>query len=188
MTKQFKADDVFPLKQFRMGPQHPRVGVGRVAPLVRYQQSVRQTGIYTAELEVRRIMRNPRELAPNGHLGLYPVELCWTTVEQVQGYLEIVLSWPWDRWRTGKAWPCIAHWDDWPTPHYRSGVICLPKSAPWNLRELVVLHELAHHFTQGQQHGPAWVQAFVDLVSTCIDPIVGQLLRTHFNQQGIATG
>lgn len=189
MTKRYKAADVFPLPRFKTEREQGGLvaGVGRPAPLVRYQENTRESGIYAAELEVRRIMRNPTKLAPNGHLGLYPVELLWTTAEQVQGYLDIVLSWPWDRWRTGPAWPMKAEWDDWPTPHYRSGIIYLPKVAPWCLRELVVLHEVAHHFTQGQVHGPAWVQAFLDLLGTCMAPTVAQLMRDHLNQNGIPT-
>jgi putative metallohydrolase (TIGR04338 family) len=187
VAKRYKADDVFPLPKLKMAQEGTLVaGIGRPAPVIRYQESPRTNAIIAAELEVRRIMRNPLELAPNGHL--FPVELRWSKVEQVQGYVDIVLSWPWDHWRTGPAWPVKVEWDDWPNPHYESGIIHLPKAAPWTLRELIVLHELAHHFTQGQLHELAWVRAFLDLTSTCMDPIVGQLLRTHFNQQGIATG
>lgn len=47
----------------------------------------------------------------------------------------------------------------------------------WGLRELVVLHELAHAYTPGHRHGPAFADAFLTLVGIVIGPQAALALR-----------
>ena len=72
-----------------------------------------------------------------------------------------------------------AHYE-WP------GVIAVNTSGSrWALREIVILHELAHHITRGgQAHGPEFISNFIDLLSQVMGPEVGlafRILSAHHN-------
>ncbi len=63
--------------------------------------------------------------------------------------------------------------------------------AAWSLRELVVLHEVAHHAAQHDlppepAHGPAFAGAFVRIVTAALGPETGLLLTTAFADHGVA--
>ena len=55
----------------------------------------------------------------------------------------------------------------------------------WAMRELVVLHELAHHLTPSTDHGPAFVTALLDLVEQIVGPEAGFLLRSALLDAGV---
>lgn len=63
--------------------------------------------------------------------------------------------------------------------HYKSGVVAVPDGRHrWAMREIVILHELAHHLTRhAGGHGPEFVAAFIDLLSRVMGPEVGLALR-----------
>ncbi len=76
--------------------------------------------------------------------------------------------------------------------HYEANerVIAVPDSAEgaWALRELVVLHELAHHLdpiVDGQTHGASFVDTLVDLVGLVLGPEVGLVYRVVFTESGV---
>ena len=48
----------------------------------------------------------------------------------------------------------------------------------WAMRELVVLHEIAHHLTGGADHGPEFVAMLLDLVEELVGFEAGFLLRS----------
>jgi putative metallohydrolase (TIGR04338 family) len=72
----------------------------------------------------------------------------------------------------------------WEAPH----VIAIPDAA-WARRELVVLHEYAHHVvwhrSAGSGHGPAFCTVLVDLVRNAVGPEAGLLLTDAFYQAGL---
>jgi putative metallohydrolase (TIGR04338 family) len=47
----------------------------------------------------------------------------------------------------------------------------------FQMREIYVLHELAHHMSPGQRHGPQFVANFIELLSRTMGPEVGMVLR-----------
>jgi putative metallohydrolase (TIGR04338 family) len=55
----------------------------------------------------------------------------------------------------------------------------------WAMRELVVLHELAHHLAAEPGHGPAFVGVFLQLVEELVGPEAGFLLRSAFLDAGV---
>lgn len=64
--------------------------------------------------------------------------------------------------------------------------------AAWALRELVVLHELAHHgqhhdHDPGPLHGPAFAEALRRLVSAILGPEIGLLLTAAYAEHGVRT-
>jgi putative metallohydrolase (TIGR04338 family) len=78
--------------------------------------------------------------------------------------------------------------------HYEApGTIALhdPAAGPaWALRELVVLHEIAHHAFHheelpGPLHGPAFTGALVGLVGEVLGPEAALLLRAAYAEHGV---
>jgi putative metallohydrolase (TIGR04338 family) len=60
------------------------------------------------------------------------------------------------------------------------------RGATWALRELVVLHEIAHHLCDAEPpHGPEFVAAFCGLAETVMGPEVGHVLRVVYAKEGV---
>lgn len=78
--------------------------------------------------------------------------------------------------------------------HYERGpaVIAMPagREGGWALRELVVLHELAHHLTgvPGPAHGPEFTGTLIDLASEVMGPEAGLALTVVFRESGVPIG
>ncbi len=70
------------------------------------------------------------------------------------------------------------------------GVIAVPDAA-WARRELIVLHEFAHHVVWHRSgrtdntHGPAFCRVFADLVRNAVGPSTGLLLTDAFHRAGL---
>jgi putative metallohydrolase (TIGR04338 family) len=67
--------------------------------------------------------------------------------------------------------------------HYRLNTIAINTKATkmasgsgWALRETVVLHELAHHYSKSHGHGPDFARTFVTLLSHTMGPQVSTAL------------
>lgn len=75
--------------------------------------------------------------------------------------------------------------------HYECGaqgaVIALPDtSTSWALRELVVLHEIAHHLCDAEPpHGPEFVATLGELAELVMGPEVGHVLRVVYAKEGV---
>lgn len=75
--------------------------------------------------------------------------------------------------------------------HYErgTGVIALPEKSAgrWALRELVVLHELAHHLDEvgDPAHGPSFVATLIDLVDAVMGPEIALIYRVIFGDSGL---
>lgn len=57
----------------------------------------------------------------------------------------------------------------------------------WAMRELVVLHELAHHLAGEPAHGPAFVARMLQLVEGIIGAEAGFLLSASLQDAGVRT-
>jgi putative metallohydrolase (TIGR04338 family) len=56
----------------------------------------------------------------------------------------------------------------------------------WALRELVVLHEIAHHLSDAEPpHGPEFVARFCELAETVMGPEVAHVLRVVYAKEGV---
>lgn len=76
--------------------------------------------------------------------------------------------------------------------HYENidgtAVIAVPDQRPadWAMRELVVLHEIAHHLhPAGPAHGPGFVATFSELAELVMGPEVGHVLRVVYAKEGV---
>ena len=114
-----------------------------------------------------------------------PPEARFASVESVQRYVDDVLA------RVGAAPVTVRARRGTTAAHYElvdgAAVIAVPeRDTTWALRELVVLHELAHHLcTEGPPHGPAFVATYCELCATVMGPEVGLVLRMVYAKEGV---
>jgi putative metallohydrolase (TIGR04338 family) len=122
-----------------------------------------------------------------------PPEARFGSVASVQRYVDEVLALPAvrQRWpdvlplrvRTRRA-ATAAHYEN----HDGAGIIAVPDrdTADWALRELVVLHELAHHLCEAQTpHGPEFVATICRLTELVMGPELGHVLRVVYAKEGV---
>jgi putative metallohydrolase (TIGR04338 family) len=122
-----------------------------------------------------------------------PPEARFGSVAAVQRYVDRVLDLPAVR----RRWPGVAPLRARPrqaatAAHYENrdgtGVIAVPDrdTADWAMRELVVLHEVAHHLCQAEPaHGPQFVATFCELTELVMGPELGHVLRVVFAKEGV---
>ncbi|MFV8299803.1 hypothetical protein A5668_05350 [Mycolicibacterium fortuitum] len=114
-----------------------------------------------------------------------PPEAKFGSVDAVQRYVDDVVA------RVGGPPVAVRPRRGATAAHYEltdgRAVIAVPERDTWALRELVVLHELAHHVSQADPpHGPAFVAAYCELCTTIMGPEVGLVLRMVYGKEGVA--
>lgn len=110
-----------------------------------------------------------------------PPEARFASVASVQSYCDRVLA------LVGHDQPVrVRERQGTAKAHYEwrgGGVIAVPVvGSRWALREVVVLHELAHHLAPGAKHGPGFVAVMTDLLGRVMGPEAGlayRILCTH---------
>jgi putative metallohydrolase (TIGR04338 family) len=123
-------------------------------------------------------------LPPEGRFG---------SVASIQRYVDDVLALPAVR----QHWPSVsplrvrarraataAHYEN----RDGAGTIAVPDrdTADWAMRELVVLHEVAHHLCRAQQaHGPEFVATICTLTELVMGPELGHVLRVVYAKEGV---
>lgn len=122
-----------------------------------------------------------------------PPEGRFASVTSVQRYVDNVLALPAVR----QQWPAVqplrvrarkaataAHYEN----RDGKGTIAVPDrdTADWAMRELVVLHELAHHLCQvPPPHGPEFVATNCTLTELVMGPELGHVLRVVYAKEGV---
>lgn len=160
-----------------------------------------RSAVYEAENLVRRLLDRSSDFPTVEVVGsriTLPVERRFGSIESVQTYLDAVLQTPAvrERWPDRAVLPCTvrerrgsgeAHYE------YFSAVIAVPtamssrRGTAWAMRELVVLHELAHHLVGEAEtfHGKAFRETLLDLVELMIAPELRLLLLVSYADAGI---
>ncbi|MCV7216521.1 TIGR04338 family metallohydrolase [Mycobacterium crocinum] len=122
-----------------------------------------------------------------------PPEGRFASMPSVQRYVDDVLGLP----AVTSRWPAPGPLRVRPrraatAAHYENnggtGVIAVPdrSTADWAMRELVLLHEIAHHLTpRGPAHGPNFVATFCELAAVVMGPEVGHVLRVVYAKEGV---
>ncbi|MGZ8803171.1 MAG: TIGR04338 family metallohydrolase [Mycobacterium sp.] len=121
-----------------------------------------------------------------------PPEARFASAEAVQRYVDDVLAHQAVRGR----WPAAASLRVRPrkgaaAAHYQSvendATIAVPEGRTvWALRELVVLHEIAHHLADSDPpHGAEFVAAFCELAATVMGAEVAYVLRVVYAKEGV---
>jgi putative metallohydrolase (TIGR04338 family) len=154
--------------------------------------------VYAAEEFVRTLFDRAAEHGSRSveffgaHLTL-PPEARFGSVQAVQRYVEDVLALPAVR----RHWPDVA-----PlrvrarraatAAHYENrdgtGIIAVPDlaTADWAMRELVVLHEIAHHLCDtSPPHGPQYVATLCTLAELVMGPELGHVLWVVYAKEGV---
>ena len=121
-----------------------------------------------------------------------PPEARFASVPAVRRYVDDVLALPAVREQWPAAGPLAVRARRAATAaHYETcgdaGVIAVPDArGGWALRELVVLHEIAHHLcTTPPAHGPEFVATLCRLAELVIGPELGYVLRTVYAKEGV---
>ncbi|MCV7056479.1 TIGR04338 family metallohydrolase [Mycolicibacterium gilvum] len=125
------------------------------------------------------------------HLTL-PPEARFASAESVQTYVDDVLAHPAvrERWPAAGAVRVRARRGA-SAAHYESAggeaTIAVPHGRDtWALRELVVLHELAHHLCPSDPpHGPEFVATHCELAGAVMGPEVAHVLRVVYAKEGV---
>lgn len=129
-----------------------------------------------------------------------PAERRFGDVAAVRRYVDGVLGLRTirDRWPARSAMPVVirerrgatrAHYE------YLGAVIAVPTAmqdrsgTAWAMRELVMLHELAHHLLGDHDttHGPAFRSVLLDLVDIVIGPELRLLLLVTYGDAGLGS-
>jgi putative metallohydrolase (TIGR04338 family) len=109
-----------------------------------------------------------------------PPEARFGSVPAVQRYVDDVLALPVRARRAATA----AHYEN----RDGTGVIAVPDldTADWAMRELVVLHEIAHHLCDAQPpHGSQYVATLCTLAELVMGPELGHVLRVVYAKEGV---
>jgi len=154
--------------------------------------------VYAAEEFVRTLCdraaeHGSRSIEVFGAQLTLPPEARFGSVASVQRYVDDVLALPAVR----REWPKVA-----PlrvrarraasAAHYENrdgtGVIAVPDlaTADWAMRELVVLHEIAHHLCDAlPPHGSHYVATLCTLAELVMGPELGHVLRVVYAKEGV---
>lgn len=142
-----------------------------------YQAEFRLRGLYdTAELIGSRVV----EL--DGVTLTLPPEAKFASIDSLQRYVDAVTGMVGEVRVRDRRTAHHAHYE----AHSRT--IAIPdRRVGWAMREIVVLHELAHHYTRTEHegvaaHGPEFVNTFADLLGRVMGPetaLAYRLLCSH---------
>ena len=146
--------------------------------------------VYAAEEFVRTMFdraaqHNSRAIDFFGTQLTLPPEARFASIDSVQRYVDEVLV------RVGAGPVTVRPRRGAAAAHYEivdgAAVIAVPEHhGTWAMRELVVLHELAHHLsTAGPAHGPGFVATYCELCETVMGPEAGLVLRMVYAKEGV---
>lgn len=166
-------------------------------------RDVQRAKVYAAESLVCRIYdradaMGTRTVDLHGSTITLPVERRFASVESMQTYVDRVVALNWVR----AAWPeravvpaTVRMRNGQARAHYEhaTATIAIPphqNNRAWAMRELVLLHELAHHLTPAHRaaHGAEFTDTHLTLVSELVGPEAGLLLRTTMHEAGVRIG
>lgn len=162
------------------------------------QRDAQRAKVYAAEAFVRTlfdraVQRGLRDVEFFGSRLTLPPEARFGSLDAVQRYLDQVLALPAvrDRW-PGSTALTVRSRRGATAAHYENtggaGVIAVPdsRSDDWAMRELVVLHEIAHHLCDARPaHGPQFVATLCTLAELVMGPELGYLLRAVYANEGV---
>lgn len=167
------------------------------------ERDTQRSRVYAAEQFVRTLFdraaqHNSRAIEFFGAQLTLPPEARFGSIEAVQRYVDDVLRLPAVIARIGCAPLAVRARRGELAAHYENrsgtGTIAVPErsGSGWALRELVVLHEVAHHLCMsndglpdGPAHGPEFVETFCELASLVMGVEVGYVLRVVYAKEGV---
>ncbi|MCW2649821.1 MAG: Uncharacterized protein JWR32_797 [Mycobacterium sp.] len=161
------------------------------------QRDSQRSKVYAAEQFVRLLFDRSAEHG-SGAVDFFGTQLTlppegrFGSVESVQRYVDSVMSHAAVRARWPGAGPLAVRVRRGVTAaHYERrdelAVIAVPDGhSSWALRELVVLHEIAHHLCgAGPPHGSEFVAVFCELAGAVMGPEAEHVLRVVYLKEGV---
>ncbi len=124
----------------------------------------------------------------NGVTVTLPPEAKFASVDSIQAYIDRVLRMPGIRKAFGPVSPPrVCPRRGATKAHYCAGSIFIPigMDGKWAQRELVILHELAHHIAAGDGHGPRFADTFLTLLGMVLGPEVELIGRMTFADNAV---
>lgn len=138
--------------------------------------------LYDAENTLMFMLDNSGSVQFMGSSLTLPIERRFGDIEGVRSYLREVRRRPWGHPQTPE--PIVRVRKGWTKAHWENGVIAIPDGIGdrgWAMREVVVLHEYAHHvawFEHGTTgHGGNFQSAFLDLLENAVGPEAAFVVR-----------
>ncbi|WP_206491485.1 TIGR04338 family metallohydrolase [Rhodococcus sp. KRD162] len=165
-------------------------------------RDAQRSAVYDAEHWVRTMFdraeeRDIRVVHVAGSQITLPIERKFASLESVQRYVDAVLALDWVRamWPDAGRTITVRARSGAGAAHYErdTATIAVPLhrgNTAWALRELVVLHELAHHFGDEDepQHGGAFVDRYITLVGEIVGSEAAFVLRATMAESGVRIG
>lgn len=160
-------------------------------------RDVQRAKVYAAEEFVRMLFdraaeRGSRAMEFFGTELTLPPEARFASVASIQRYVDDVLALPAVRQRWAGVSPLSVRARRGVTAaHYENrdgaGVIAVPDvGVGWAMRELVVLHEVAHHLCHTPPaHGPQFVATLCALAELVMGAELGHVLRVVYAKEGV---
>jgi putative metallohydrolase (TIGR04338 family) len=160
-------------------------------------RDAQRSNVYAAEQFVRTLFdraaqHSSRAIDFFGTQLTLPPEGRFGSVPAVQRYVDSVLAHPAVRERWSAVDPLVVRARRGVTAaHYERrdqvAAIAVPdRASTWALRELVVLHEVAHHLCDADPpHGPEFVAVFCELAGVVMGPEVEHVLRVVYLKEGV---
>ncbi|AOW94013.1 hypothetical protein BFN03_18750 [Rhodococcus sp. WMMA185] len=167
-------------------------------------RDTQRAAVYDAESLVRTMFdradeRGLRIVEVMGSQVTLPVERKFGSIDSVQDYVDRVLSLNWVRstWTRAATPIHVRARAGNKASHYESdcATMAIPEhrgGKAWAMRELVVLHEIAHHldpshpgFPTEEPHGPGFVDRYLTLVDEIIGPEAAFVSRATLIAGGV---
>lgn len=146
--------------------------------------------VYEAEYELRDFFDNAHNGFPveiGGSVVALPPEARFSSPETVQAYVDRVLSHPAVVDKYGATTLTVRKRKGTTRAHYmRAGAEIAVPDTKWALREIVVLHEVAHHFSPlAMAHGPSFTKTLLWLLDTIMGPEAAFALRVLYYENKV---
>lgn len=146
--------------------------------------------VYNAEFALRDMFSNctlSRTVKVHGMTLTLPDERKFGALATVQAYADAVIDMVSDRYPARAATVVEGRKSLRRKAYWQSGTIVLPQRevTTWAWREIVVLHELAHHLTPAHEHDEKFCAAYVYLLSEVMGPEAGWLMTVLLADNGV---
>lgn len=146
------------------------------------EQTLRKMIDRSGEFPTIQIYGSNVRISPDLHFGDIP---------SVQRYVDGVLKLNWVRaeWERATHKVTVRPRKGNMAAHYELNTIAVPANfgrATWAMREIVILHELSHHFNLGDHHGMNFIQTFVKLVEGLVSEEDAFILKFLLREEGIS--
>lgn len=146
--------------------------------------------VYAAEQQLRTVLDIAEETDNRaydfyGSMLTLPIERKFASIESIETYCNTVLNLEQVRSRYPNAGPItVRQRRGERAAHYEYGkreMAINTTQTRWALREIVVLHELAHHLTPYNDHGAKFREAHAFLVTECVGAEIGIMLYAFYD-------